>query len=181
MFISKAARRYASALFELAKDQEELQEVLADITDIHQTVEGSKELVTFLRSPVIKIEDKSEALQTLFFEDIQPSTKLLVRLLSQKDRVELLPQIAQAFINKYRDYAGIITVEVSVARGLSENQQSELRKSLELKTQKKVELNITCDESLRGGMAIRIGDTVIDGTIKHKVAELEKTLLSAAV
>jgi F-type H+-transporting ATPase subunit delta len=178
---TKAARRYANALLELAKERDEVDEILKDIEFIHNTVEGSRELVTFLKSPVINFDDKTQALEKLFFDKLEEPTKLFLKLLARKDRINLLNQITEAFIAKYKEYAGIITVEVYVARELSGEQKELLHKNLEQKTQKKVDMNITVDEELKGGMAIRIEDTVIDGTVKHKLKELEESLLSTTV
>lgn len=175
---TKAARRYANALLELAKERDEVEEILEDIDFIHNTIEGSRELVTFLKSPVIKFDDKTQALEKLFFEELEEPTKLFLKLLSRKDRINLLDQITEAFIVKYKEHAGIITVDVFVARNLNSEQEKLLHKNLEQKTQKKVDMNITVDEELKGGMAIRIEDTVIDGTVKHKLKELEESLLT---
>ncbi|WP_440998684.1 ATP synthase F1 subunit delta [Fodinibius sp. SL11] len=178
---TKAAERYATALLGLAKERDEVEEILEDIEYIHNTLEGSKDLVVFLKSPVIKFDDKTQALEKLFFDELEEPTKLFLKLLSRKDRINLLDQITEAFIAKYKEYAGIITVQVFVARELNKEQQELLHKNLEQKTQKKVEMNITVDKELKGGMAIRIEDTVIDGTVKNKLSELEESLLSTTV
>lgn len=181
MPITKAARRYATALIELAKERDEIDEILNDIEYINNTLEGSRDLVLFLKSPVINFDDKTQALEKIFFDELEEPTKLFLKLLSRKDRINLLDQIAKAFIEKYKEHAGIITVDVSVARELNSELQELLHKNLEQKTQKKVDMNITVDEELKGGMAIRIDDTVVDGTVKHKLQELEESLLSTTV
>lgn len=181
MHSTKAARRYATALLEVAKEQNELEEILEDITLVRNTMEDSKELVTFLKSPIIKFDDKTAVLDELFFDDFQEATRLFIRLLARKDRINLLDDVTKAFIAKYKEQAGIIIVNVFVAEELDEKQRESLHRTLEEKTQKKVELNITLDESLQGGMAVRIDDTVIDGTVKHQLAKLEESLLSTAV
>lgn len=181
MLTTKAARRYATALLELAKERDEVNDILKDIEYIHNTLEGSRDLVIFLKSPVINFDDKIEALEKIFFDELKKPTKLFLKLLSRKDRINLLDQIAKAFIDKYKEYAGIITVSVYVAQELNSEQQELLHKNLEQKTQKKVDMNITVDKTLKGGMAIRIDDTVIDGTVKHKLQELEESLLSTTV
>lgn len=178
---TKAARRYATALLELAEERNEVEQILEDIQLVHNTIEGSRELVLFLKSPVINFDDKIGALKKLFFDDLTEATQLFVKLLAKKDRINLLDQIAEAFIEKYKEFAGIITVDVFVARELSNGQQEELHNELEEKTQKTVDMNITVDDNLKGGMAIRIDDTVIDGTVKHKLKKLEEKLLSATV
>lgn len=175
----KAARRYANALLELADERDEVEPILEDIQYIHKTLEDSRELVVFLKSPIINFDEKNKALQTIFFDNLEEATKLFIKLLTRKERVNLLDQIAEAFIERYKEYAGIITVNVFTARPLKENQHKALHKELEEITQKTVDMNITVDEDLKGGLAIRIGDTVIDGTVKHKLEELEESMLAA--
>ena len=181
MLITKAARRYATALLELAKEREEVEATLEDVNFINNTIQDSRELVLFLRSPIIKFDDKQAVLEELFKKEIQESTWLFLRLMARKKRVSLLDQIAQAFLELYNQYAGIIKVQVSVAQALSDQQQKALLKELEQKTAKQVDLGINIDPSLKGGMAVRIDDTVIDGTIKHQLQELQDQLLSVAV
>ena len=181
MLITKAARRYATALLELAKERNEVEDILEDMTFIHNTLEDSKELVNFLKSPIIKFDDKTAVLDELFFDKVQEATKLFVKLLARKDRINLLDQISSAFLEKYKEFAGIITVEVFVAQEMSDDQRQQLHHKLEEKTQKQVDMDISVDKSLKGGMAVRIDDTVIDSTVKHQLDKLEESLLATAV
>ncbi|HKK46921.1 MAG TPA: ATP synthase F1 subunit delta [Balneolaceae bacterium] len=181
MPITKAARRYATALLELSKERNEVESILEDIKFIDNTLDGSRELVVFLKSPIIKYDDKIKVLDELFSSDIEEATGLFMKLLVKKERVNLLDQITKAFIEKYKQLAGIITVEVYVAHELSDEQRQALHNQLEERTHKKVDMNITQDESLRGGMAVRIDDTVIDGTVKHKLEELEESFLATTL
>lgn len=181
MLITKASRRYATALLELAKEQDSVEDILEDVKLIQNTFDGSRELVLFLKSPVIKFDDKLGALEKIFGQRVQELTNLFIKLLARKNRVYLLDQIAEAFIQKYNEYAGIINVKVYTAYTLSDSQKEELHRALEEKTRKKVEMSISEDASLMGGIAVRIDDTVIDGTVKHKLAELEQKFLDAAV
>lgn len=180
MHITKAARRYATALLELGKERDEVKALLDDMNFINNTMEDSRELVLFLQNPIIKYDDKQAVLEELFGDQVQESTRLFLKLIARKNRVDKLDQIAKAYIQKYNEYAGIVEVEVSVAQELNSEQQEQLLNKLEEVTGKEVHLNINLDESLRGGMAVRIEDTVIDGTVKHKLQELEEQLLATA-
>lgn len=181
MLTTKAARRYATALLELAQERDELEEVLADIEFMHNTLNDSKELVRFLKSPIINYDDKTAVLNELFSKELEESTRLFVKLLARKDRINLLDQITESFIQQYKKHVGIITVDVYVASDLSEEQRQSLHQKLEEKTQKQVDMKVIIDESLKGGMAVRIDDTVIDGTVKHQLEQLEESLLATAV
>lgn len=181
MHTTKAARRYASALLDIAKEQDKVESILEDVTLIHNTLEGSRDLVLFLKSPIIKYDDKAEALKSIFSERLGDVTDRFIALLTRKNRVNLLDEVTEAFIEAYKEYAGIVTIEIFVASELKESQKDNLHEALEKLTQKKVDMNINIDESLQGGMAVRIDDTVIDGTVKHKLAKLEQSLMSTAV
>ncbi len=181
MFITKAARRYANALLELGKERDEVEAILEDMNFINNTMDDSRELVLFLQSPIIKYDEKQSALEALFGSEVEEATRLFFKLLARKQRANILDQIAKGYIEAYNKYAGIMKVEVSVARDLSDSQQHALHDKLESITGKEVRLEIEKDESLRGGMAVRIDDTVIDGTVKHKLQELEEQLLSTAI
>jgi F-type H+-transporting ATPase subunit delta len=181
MIISQAANRYASMFLELGKDRDEVQDLLEDMEFINNTLNDSRELVLFLKSPIIKHSDKQQVLETLFTEKIQESTRLLLQLLVRKNRIEILHQIAQAFIKKYREYAGIIEVQAITGYAMSDSQKKALQQKLEEITSKEVHLSVQEDPSVQGGMAVRIEDTVIDGTIKHQLQELQDQFLSSAV
>lgn len=181
MLITKAARRYASALLQLAKERDEVEDILDDIELIRNTIDNSHDLVVFLRSPVIKYDDKVQALSKLFDDRVNEATARFIALLARKKRANILDQIVEAFIEQYYQYVGITEVEVYTAFELNQEQRQQLHSSLEKATGKSVKMNVTLDSSLKGGIAVRIDDTVIDGTVKHKLEELEKSFLSTTV
>ncbi|NGP76798.1 ATP synthase F1 subunit delta [Balneolaceae bacterium YR4-1] len=181
MFITKAARRYATALLEIGKELDQVEEILDDIKLIDNTIEGSKELTMFISSPIIKYDDKKAALDEIFTSRVSEVTGKFLTLLARKGRANLLHQIAKAFVDKYNDYAGIIKIEVLSAKELNDDQVQSLQKALEKRTNKKVDMSLSQDASLKGGIAVRIDDTVIDGSVKHKLVELEQKLLSTAI
>src|SRR5699024_4589781 len=123
--------------------------------------------------------DKQAVIKKLFGEQLQEVTSLFLDLLVKKDRINILGQITEAFIESYNKYAGIIKIKVSAAYELNEEQRTALQQNLEEKTGKKVDLEIEIDESLMGGMAVSIEDTVIDGTVKNQLQELEEQWLAA--
>lgn len=181
MFITKAARRYATALLEIGKELDQVEEILDDIKLIDNTIEGSKELTMFISSPIIKYDDKKAALDEIFTSRVSEVSGKFLTLLARKGRANLLHQIAKAFVEKYNDYAGIIKIEVLSAKELNDDQVQSLQKALEKRTNKKVDMSLSQDASLKGGIAVRIDDTVIDGSVKHKLAELEQKFLSTAI
>lgn len=181
MRTTKTARRYASALLQFAKEKEQVEAILDDMNLIHNTLEGSRELVAFLRSPVIKFDDKKEALREIFGEKVNQATLLFLDLLARKGRIRLLDQVTAAFREQYNIHAGIIEVEVQAAFEMSGEQREKLHQSLEKKTGKKVKMDLSVNPDLMGGLSVRLDDTVIDGTVRHKLEELHEQLTAASV
>lgn len=170
--VLKTARRYAHAYLQIAIEQNKLERILKDVYLIHNTVENSRELELFMKSPIIKPDDKRIALQSLFEDKIDLLTNEFLKLVVRKGRENLLDQIMLGFIEQYKVHKGIVDIEVHTASEISEDQTEKLKKALEKVTEKSVELTFHEDSELIGGLAVRIEDTVIDGTIKHKIDRL---------
>lgn len=171
--VSKAARRYAKALLQAALEQDKLDRVEKDIRFISNTIDDSNELRVFLRSPVIKSEDKLQGLSSIFGSRISKETMELLRLLSEKRREHLLKDICTGFLQLYNEHQGIVEVDVISAFELDQKQKKELQHELVDLTGKKVKMNITVDNSLIGGLIVKIDDTVIDGSVRHKIRMLK--------
>lgn len=180
MLVSKAARRYATALLELAKEQDILDRVLEDILLIKGTIDESRDLLVFLRSPVINPDKKVAALDAIFEGKVSELVHKYITLIARKNRQNMLDQIVAAFVEKYNEHAGIILAEVFVAKKLDDKQLADVKQKLEEVTGKTVKISTIVQEDLRGGMAVKIDDTVINSTVKYKLEQLEDVFLSAA-
>lgn len=181
MLVSKAARRYAKAFLELAIERKSVEESLKDILFIKSTIEASRELVLFLRSPIVKPLDKKEVLVAIFDGKISKDSARFVSLITEKGREGILDDIVSAFIIEYNNYAGIITVGVNSARELEKEQLDKITSILEKMTSKKVILSTKVKTDLIGGISIQIEDTVFDATVKHKLNQLEARFLATAI
>lgn len=171
--ISKAARRYSKALLQSALEQDILDDVVNDVRFILATVKNSRELTVFLNSPVITPEDKKQALSSIFDEHISKETRSLLRLLSEKQRENLLQDICLGFIKLYNEYKGIIQVDVTSAFELDEKEKKSLHEALIQSTGKKVEMDVQIDPDIMGGIIVKIDDTVLDGSVRHKIRKLK--------
>ncbi|MEX0904318.1 MAG: ATP synthase F1 subunit delta [Balneolaceae bacterium] len=179
--VSKAARRYAHAFLETAIEQGSLEKVREDMLFIQNTIGDSSELKIFLRSPVVKKSVKKSALEAIFSGKVQQLTMDLISILSEKGREDLLYEICDGFFDQYNVHHGIIEVDVQTAFDLKSNEKDSLQKILEKNTGKKVQMDITVDESLIGGLTVRIDDTVIDGSVKYKLSQLKDKFIAATV
>lgn len=178
--ISKAARRYAKALLQSALEQNILDEVIKDIRFVLSTVEDSRELTLFLNSPVIKPEDKKQVLAKIFDEHISGETISLLRLLSEKQRENLLTDICLGFVRLYNQHEGIIQVQVISAYELDDSEKKSLHEALGKSTGKKVEMDVEIDPDILGGIIVKIDDTVLDGSVRHKIRKLKNQFAANA-
>ena len=180
MLVTKAAHRYATALLELAKEQDSVEETYKDVLFIKETIDSSKDLLVFLRSPVIKPEKKVAALEEIFGEHVGELVQRYIVLIAKKNRQNLLDEIVYAFVDKYNAFKGIINAEIYVAKELDDDQQKRVKEKLEAFTDKTVNISTNIQKDLKGGIAVKINDTVINATVKHKLEQLEDEFLSIA-
>ncbi len=173
MIVTKISKRYASALFQQAREEKVLDAVSGDMRMIRQSISESRNLLLFLKSQIISREIKRKVLEELFEKHLSEVSRLFLALILNKRREDQLPGITAAFDVLYKKELGLIDIEVMVVSRPDPDQDQALRKALESRTGKKVQLFFTEDSSLKGGMAVRIGDTVIDGTVKHKLQQIE--------
>jgi F-type H+-transporting ATPase subunit delta len=181
MLSSKASRRYATALLKQSVEENNLDETVADVEMIDKTFSGSKELELVLGNPVIKKDKKLAILSELFKSAVGKLTWRFILMLSDKDRLALLPGIVSDFSRQYNLHAGILDIQVSSAYELDDKQKRNLVSALEDSTGKKIKPTYIQNPDLRGGLVVRIGDTVIDGSVKHKLEQLQNTLYKTAV
>lgn len=168
----KAARRYATSLIQVATEYDVVDTIHKDVKFINNTLMGSRELVLFLKSPIVKRDKKENVLEDLFGENINELTFAFMNIMVRKNREDILPEVFKAFEILYNEYKGIINVKVVSAKELTSEQKEDLIKSLEERTKKHVNLILSEDESLIGGLKVRIDDTVIDGSVQHKLEKL---------
>lgn len=181
MSVTKTARRYADSLLSVALEAKLAEKILADCKLIVETTNSSRELVVFLKSPIIKSDKKSAVLKELFGFKIQTITSTFIDIIVKKNRVDILGAIVKQYIEAYNEHAGIIQIKVESASDLSTSDISSLKKALEVKTGKKVELATSVKTELLGGMTVKIKDTVIDGSVKHKLESLNALFTKSAI
>lgn len=168
------ANRYARAWMRQVVEEKTLEQALNDAQAIQEVLEASRDLTLFLRSPIHSKEVKQQVLDAVFGGKIHATSERVIRMLVTKGRESKLAEIADAFIAMYRDAAGILDVHVSTAYPLEEAVLTQLQKVLGERTGKTISTTVQVDQRLIGGMSVRIGDHVTDGTVKHKLEQLKE-------
>ena len=174
MTSSRVARRYAEAMLELAEDRKEIAKVTEDFDLLRQTIAVSRDLATFLRSPVIPKEKKRSILNALFSSRVSGLVMDFLNLLTDKNREDVLAQATEEFARLRDERQGIVNVEVRAALELTKEQYRALERQFEIATGKKVRVSVNTDKQLLGGLVAKVGDTVFDGSVRRQLELLRE-------
>jgi F-type H+-transporting ATPase subunit delta len=174
---SKVARVYAAALYEAAKDADRTAEVRRDLDEFVRAAEASSELRQLLVTEEISDVKKKEVLLELT-EGADEMVQNLLRILVDKSRESELAGIYRAFVGLVERAEGLVHVEVVTAVPMTPPLQEALRAKIATSLGKTVELTLSVDKELIGGMRLRIGDKVADASVKHRLERLRESLIS---
>jgi F-type H+-transporting ATPase subunit delta len=177
MITDPAAKRYAQAAFEIAQERGELEAWARDLASLG-TVLVSREAMAFIGARKLPRNAKEDFLRRAAGE-LQPLTLNLVRLLNQKNRLELLPQIAERFQELLDEEQGLAHVQVLTAEEMTGNERDALTRRLSTLTGKQVQIQTFVEPEILGGLVVRIGDRLIDGSSKSKLLTLKRQLAGA--
>ena len=170
------ARRYASALYAEAQRSGTTNEVANSFATVARIVAENAQIRTILAQPVLTVERKKAALKSVFGTMTPPIPNFL-NLLIDKHRITLLPEIASAFAQMVRGFRNIELATATTAIPLTASQAGALQHSLEARTGKTIELKTEVDPAVLGGVFVRIGDTVFDGTVRGNLERLREQLM----
>jgi len=173
------ARRYARALFGIGVDAGKFEALGDELGDLATLWNQSDELRDALENPVFKPEQKRAVLQNILPRIAPtPEVQRFVLLLLDRRRIVLLPAIARAYRDLTDAQLGRVRAEVTSAQELNAATLDRVRRSLEQRTGKKVVINSTVDPELIGGVVARVGDLVLDGSVRTQLADLRDRLLN---
>lgn len=173
-----ASRRYASALLSAAEEGNFLNQIVDELHMIKEVLEHSRDLVSALRSPLVKGDRKIHILEEIFKDSVGEKMFLFLRLVANKKRAGLLPEIIDEFQILLDEKRGVINVDITSATALSDEQTAELVTKLAAFTGKEIRPQMAINEQFIGGVAVKIGDTIYDGSISHQLQLLRKSLVS---
>ena len=180
MSVRSLARRYASALLELATEQKQVDRVNKDLTDLATMWAASPELRELFENPQFGLAARKSVLTELLTRAaVSPLVKNAALYLADHNRVAALPEIARAFTEIAEAAQGTVRAEVTSAAPLSEAYYIQLQKTLEQATGRKVSIEKKLDASLIAGVVTRLGDRVFDGSVRTRLTELKEALANA--
>lgn len=182
MIGSNIARRYAKAILEIGVESGSLDAIVRELEAIAQAYEASAELRAVLENPQVAIDAKRAVLAEIAGRvGAGPMTANLVRMLTDRRRMAILPQVAHLVIEMADARKGVVHAEISSAVRLSDAFYTRLQRELERVTGQRIVIDLRIDPTLVGGVSARIGDMIIDGSLRANLHEMRNTLLAAEV
>ncbi|MFC3039659.1 F0F1 ATP synthase subunit delta [Virgibacillus xinjiangensis] len=173
------AKRYAEALFQLGNEKAALEQFVEEFRVVKEVFQTNDNLVTFLKHPRVDLEKKKQFLEDVFqglSKDVVNTLKLLV----ERHRVEATPSIIDHLVQFRNDALGIAEAEVYSVRQLSDTELKQLENSFAKRIGKKeVKLQNVVDPSIMGGIKLRMGNTIYDGSISGKLKRIERNIVTA--
>jgi F-type H+-transporting ATPase subunit delta len=172
----RIAKPYAQALYDAAAEQDALDRIVGDANQVVDLVQESEDFEQFLTNPILSPQFKSEMFQQLLSEAVHPLTLNFLLLLASKQRERFLVAILQAFLKLVDLKAGRVVAQVTSAVPLSDAQQNSLVKQLSDYSGAEVRLDLSEDTAIKGGIIVRLGDTVFDGSVATQLQRLRSLL-----
>ena len=176
-----AAMRYARALFDVAHaERQDLEQIDRELSGMAALLAAHETLQRALSHPAVPAARKRAVIEALLAQD--PLNGILSRtllLLADKDRLSLLPLLAEAYRSRLMDHQQVVRAEVTTAVVLPSDRVAALQQGLAAATGRQVQLEVRVDPSIVGGAVTRIGSTVYDGSIITQLARLQQKLAEA--
>jgi len=172
--VSGVAERYAAALFDLADERRVLDEVASDLRELRAMLAGSADFARLVRSPILTRGEQGKAIAALAERaGFSPLVRDFLAVVARNRRLFAVPAMIEAYLAKLAERRGEVTAEVTAARPLSETQLARLSEQLRRSVGRRVSVDARVDPGLIGGMIVKVGSRMVDGSLKSKLQRLQ--------
>lgn len=176
MIGSKVSKRYAKALFSLGQEDGNFEQYGRDLTEFTQFFQDNNDFRQVIANPIFAVEDRKKVLQTVLeksnFSDV---VKFFLNLLLDKNRIRAMEAITDYYSRLTDEVSGFARAEIITARPLKEEALGKIERSLEGLTSKKIKSEVREDKALIGGLVVKIGDVVLDGSVRTQLQGLKES------
>ena len=174
---SGIASRYATAVFSLAKEDKKLKPLEADVDALDGALTRSADLRALVTSPLYSRKEMGQAILAVAKKmKLQTAMVNTLALMAEKRRLFILPGLLTALRARIADDKGEVTAEVTSAKALTKTQATSLAKTLKSQLGLDVKIKATVDDSLIGGLVVKVGSKMIDTSIRSKLNALQNTM-----
>ena len=182
MTLHALARRYAGALFDVAKKNGALDRVEARLEAFAAVLAGSAELQKVFDTPLVSSQKKRAVLEALLARapEIDGEVGGLLRMMADRDRLMLLPSIVAAFRDRLRQHRHVVPAEIVTAVPLPDVQRAALTEALKRAAGSDITVTERVDPAILGGVVARVGSVVFDGSVTRQLERMKQRLLEGA-
>jgi len=174
---SGIAARYATAVFELAKDASDLKNLESNVEDLGAALDASAELRDVISSPVYSRDDQANVITAVATKmKLMPIVSNTLALMASKRRLFVLHALVAQLRALIAEEKGEVTAEVISAKAMTKTQIDKLAKAIKSRIGKDVKIDATVDESLIGGLVVKVGSQMIDTSIRSKLSSLSNVM-----
>ena len=177
--MEEIAEVYARALFEAAQDNDVLDRIHDELAEVDDALREDRELQLFFFSPYFTSEEKKEGVSRVV-EGADERLVNFLELLAERHRMPLLPRIRRQLDAKWAEENKLLPVSVTSAVDLDESLVEEIGKRIQDQTGRKVELSSNVDPEVLGGLVVRVGNMVLDASVRNRLEQLRKQVAKAA-
>jgi F-type H+-transporting ATPase subunit delta len=178
--VSGMARRYATALFELALESKAVEQVQADLKAFDALVAQSPDLTRLVRSPVFSADEQAKALIAILDKaGIKGVAANFLRVVAENRRLFAAREMIRGFNAQVARHKGEVTAEVTVAEQLNDARMNEIRDALKQVTGKDVQVDVTVDPSIIGGLKVKVGSRMVDASLRTKLNSIKFAMKEA--
>jgi F-type H+-transporting ATPase subunit delta len=175
---SSSAVAYATALIELANERQLTQSIADELDGLRQVLAQIPTFRAFLADPSIGETERTAVLKKVFAGKVQPLMEHFLEVVAAKGRLAQLSQIADAYDDLLDEQQGKIEVDVTVAQKLTPDQLEQVRQKVSAALNKDAVVHQYVDDSIIGGLILRVQDKLIDASVKTQIMKLREQLLS---
>lgn len=179
--MSAVAKRYARALFDVALEKKAIDATEKELAQVVNTIEENEGFRKLLSHPKITAAEKKQMVETLFANEISATTGNFLNIVLDRGREKDLDQILASFIEMANEIRGIADATVITAKSLNDNEVKQLADAFGRQLNKKLRVKTEVNPALIGGVVVRIGDRLYDGSISGKLARLTQKIKQAQV
>jgi F-type H+-transporting ATPase subunit delta len=178
MLANQLAVKYAQAIYELAAEKDMLSAVEQELRLVETTIDSYSDLATLMYHPRVLSQVKKETINKIFGKELADFVLKFLLLLVDKRRETVLPEIIREYIKMANEARGILEAQVITAMPLAQTQHAALVSKLSVVTGKKVVISTQLDTTIIGGIIVKIGDKLIDGSVVRQLETLKNALLN---
>jgi len=178
--VSGMAGRYATALFELALESKAVDQVQSDLKAFDALIASSPDLSRLVRSPVFSADEQGKALAAILDKaGIKGIAANFLRVIAANRRLFAVSEIIRGFAARVAKHRGEVTAYVTVADALSDARMGEIRDTLKAVTGKDVQIDVTVDPAIIGGLKVKVGSRMVDASLRTKLNSIKFAMKEA--